>query len=89
MLFSASTLLAAAAFIGEAAAHGYVPFVRINGTLIKGWDVNTGERLFLSNVEMLCSEGSILLFFDQMAIPLPSPSASFVQPGLIVVSSVT
>lgn len=34
------TLLAAASFIGQVAAHGYVPWVRINGTNIPGWDVN-------------------------------------------------
>ncbi|TEB32811.1 glycoside hydrolase [Coprinellus micaceus] len=39
MLFSASALLAAAAFVGEVAAHGYVPFIRINGTTLPGWDV--------------------------------------------------
>ncbi|TEB32810.1 glycoside hydrolase [Coprinellus micaceus] len=41
MLLSTSALLAAAVFVGEVAAHGYVPFIRINGTLINGWDVNT------------------------------------------------
>ncbi|TFK28286.1 hypothetical protein FA15DRAFT_701176 [Coprinopsis marcescibilis] len=40
MLLSTTTLLAAASFIGHAAAHGYVPLIRINGTNIPGWDVN-------------------------------------------------
>ena len=48
MLFSASALLAAAAFVGEVAAHGYVPFIRINGTTLPGWDVTKGEA-FLSS----------------------------------------
>ena len=43
MLFSASALLAAAAFVGEVAAHGYVPFIRINGTTLPGWDVTKGQ----------------------------------------------
>jgi hypothetical protein len=38
------TLLAAASFVGQVAAHGYVPWVRINGTNIPGWDVNKGEQ---------------------------------------------
>lgn len=46
MLFSASVLLAAAAFVGEVAAHGYVPFIRINGTTIPGWDVTKGKEDF-------------------------------------------
>ncbi|KAF5310327.1 hypothetical protein D9611_012052 [Ephemerocybe angulata] len=52
MLFSASALLATAAFVGEVAAHGYVPFIRINGTKIPGWDVNTGA--FIIPVFNLC-----------------------------------
>lgn len=48
MLFSASALLAAAAFVGEVAAHGYVPFIRINGTTLPGWDVTKGETFLPS-----------------------------------------
>ncbi|KAF5384228.1 hypothetical protein D9615_003472 [Tricholomella constricta] len=38
MVFS-PVLLLAAFFVGQVAAHGYVPFIRINGQTIPGWDV--------------------------------------------------
>jgi hypothetical protein len=82
MLLSTSALLAAAVFVGEVAAHGYVPFIRINGTLINGWDVDTGGRLFLHATGVAPN-----LPFGQMVMLLPNPFASFAQPSPTVVSS--
>lgn len=44
-----STLIySAAVLVSEVAAHGYVPWLRINGKMVQGWDVTKGE-LFLPN----------------------------------------
>ena len=34
--------LVAVLLVTQVAAHGYVPWIIINGTRIAGWDVNTG-----------------------------------------------
>lgn len=44
MIFSSPLLVVAASLVGNVAAHGYVPFIKINGQTIAGWDVNKGEQ---------------------------------------------
>ncbi|TFK31264.1 endoglucanase-4 [Crucibulum laeve] len=39
MLFGSSLAVVAATLIGEVAAHGYVPLLRINGKDVPGWDI--------------------------------------------------
>lgn len=43
MLFS-SLLVVTASLVSQVAAHGYVPFIKINGQTIAGWNVNTGKN---------------------------------------------
>jgi len=38
-----SLLLLSALFLIQVAAHGYVPFIIINGTRLPGWDVTKGK----------------------------------------------
>jgi len=42
MHLSLPVLASAAAFVGQVAAHGYVPLLRINGKDIPGWDISKG-----------------------------------------------
>jgi cellulase len=43
MLSASSFLIVAASLVSQVAAHGYVPFIKINGQTTAGWDVTKGE----------------------------------------------
>ncbi|KAG5650081.1 hypothetical protein H0H81_000842 [Sphagnurus paluster] len=43
LMYSLSLLLTTSALLGQVAAHGYVPFIKINGQTIAGWDITKGK----------------------------------------------
>lgn len=48
MQLLSSVTFAIAALAAQVAAHGYVPYIRINGAQILGWDVNKGRYILLT-----------------------------------------
>ena len=48
MKHSLPAFVALAAAVSQVTAHGFVPFIKINGVTIPGWNVNTGAFHLIS-----------------------------------------